>query len=228
MHRQLQDSDSTNQVLDAILNAMPEPVFIFDEAGRYVNILGGADRLRYHEGEHLVGKRIHEVMDPATADRFLDQIRKAISTDAILSYTYQLAAAEIKGSEELSGPDGPQWFEAHISPIRSIEGQPRMVVWMAFNITPLRQTIAEKEALIQDRQRALREIKTLKGLLPICASCKKIRDDEGYWQQLESYLSAHSEAEFSHSICPECAQRLYPNFFKNPERRSSNADPHKG
>jgi hypothetical protein len=56
------------------------------------------------------------------------------------------------------------------------------------------------------------EVKTLRGLLPICASCKKIRDDEGYWNQIESYIGQHSEAQFSHSICPECAKKLYPEL----------------
>lgn len=56
------------------------------------------------------------------------------------------------------------------------------------------------------------EIKTLKGILPICSSRKKIRDDQGYWNQVESYIRAHSQAEFSHSICQECAQKLYPEY----------------
>ncbi|MDJ0876752.1 MAG: response regulator, partial [Desulfobacterales bacterium] len=59
---------------------------------------------------------------------------------------------------------------------------------------------------------ALKEIKILSGLLPICAACKKIRDDKGYWNQIESYINEHSEAEFSHSICPDCAQNLYPHL----------------
>lgn len=60
---------------------------------------------------------------------------------------------------------------------------------------------------------AFSKIKILSGFLPICASCKKIRDDKGYWNQIESYIRDHSEAEFSHSICPECAKKLYPNLF---------------
>jgi hypothetical protein len=60
---------------------------------------------------------------------------------------------------------------------------------------------------------ALSKIKTLSGMLPICASCKKIRDDKGYWNQIESYIKHHSEAEFSHSICPECAKILYPEYY---------------
>jgi len=61
-------------------------------------------------------------------------------------------------------------------------------------------------------KKALSEVKTLRGFLPICASCKKIRDDKGYWRQIESYIRKHSEAEFSHSICPDCAQKLYPKY----------------
>jgi hypothetical protein len=55
-------------------------------------------------------------------------------------------------------------------------------------------------------------VRTLRGILPICASCKKIRDDKGYWNQLESYIRDHSEAEFSHSLCPECIEKLYPGY----------------
>jgi len=58
-------------------------------------------------------------------------------------------------------------------------------------------------------QKALDEIKTLKGIVPICAHCKKIRDDKGYWNLLESYIEKHSEAEFSHGMCPDCLEELY-------------------
>lgn len=61
-------------------------------------------------------------------------------------------------------------------------------------------------------QKALSKIKVLSGFLPICASCKKIRDDKGYWSQIEVYIRDHSEAEFSHSICPTCVKKLYPDF----------------
>ena len=72
---------------------------------------------------------------------------------------------------------------------------------------------AEREKLIVELQDAVAKINKLNGLLPICAHCKKIRDDKGYWKQIESYISEHSEAEFSHGICPECAKKLYPEFF---------------
>ncbi len=73
-------------------------------------------------------------------------------------------------------------------------------------------TEKEKERLITQLQKALHEVKTLNGLIPICANCKKVRDDKGYWHQLEKYVRDHSEAEFSHGICPECMKKLYPEF----------------
>jgi PleD family two-component response regulator len=74
----------------------------------------------------------------------------------------------------------------------------------------------QRDVLIQrneELQKALAEIKTLSGLLPICASCKKIRDDQGYWTQLESYISKHSGAEFTHGCCPDCMKKLYPELY---------------
>jgi hypothetical protein len=78
----------------------------------------------------------------------------------------------------------------------------------------LQETVDELKA-------SLSKVRVLSGLLPICASCKKIRDDRGYWKQIESYISEHSEAEFSHSICPDCVRKLYPEFRK----KSDTADP---
>ncbi len=72
----------------------------------------------------------------------------------------------------------------------------------------------EREKLIRELRQALAEVKTLSGLLPICASCKKIRDDRGYWNQIEVYIRDHSQAEFSHGLCPDCARKLYPEYFK--------------
>ncbi|HEY9593800.1 MAG TPA: response regulator, partial [Spirochaetia bacterium] len=68
---------------------------------------------------------------------------------------------------------------------------------------------------------AIEDLKTLSGLIPICASCKKIRDDKGYWRQLEEYISTHSEAQFSHAICPECARKLYPGLFDDEDDSST-------
>jgi hypothetical protein len=78
----------------------------------------------------------------------------------------------------------------------------------------LNQTLEDQvQRRTAELQASINQIKILGGLLPICSSCKKIRDDQGYWQQIEKYLHQHSEAEFSHSICPECTAQLYPELF---------------
>jgi len=72
----------------------------------------------------------------------------------------------------------------------------------------------ELRRLNHELEEALAQVKQLSGLLPICAGCKKIRDDNGYWQQVEVYIRDHSEADFSHGLCPDCAKKLYPTIFK--------------
>ena len=79
----------------------------------------------------------------------------------------------------------------------------------------------EREQLILELQDALAKVKTLSGLLPICAYCKKIRDDQGYWNQLETYIQEHSDAEFSHGICDECGKKLYPEIFEDDEEAAA-------
>jgi len=87
-----------------------------------------------------------------------------------------------------------------------------------------RKRLEERQAeLIADLKKALDNVKRLEGLIPICANCKKIRDDKGYWEEVDSYLSDHSDVEFTHGICPDCMQKLYPEFInkQNDENNSS-------
>ncbi len=76
-----------------------------------------------------------------------------------------------------------------------------------------------QEDLIARLKKALKEIKTLSGLLPICASCKKIRDDKGYWHMVETYISSHANVEFTHAICPDCMEELYPEFLDKKDKK---------
>ena len=80
------------------------------------------------------------------------------------------------------------------------------------NISKRKKLESEREKLIVELQDALVQIKTLKGLIPICSYCKNIRDDAGYWSQLEAYVSKHSDAQFSHGICPECLKKHFPQY----------------
>lgn len=83
------------------------------------------------------------------------------------------------------------------------------------DITEKKRLEGEKELLLNELKESLKKVKLLSGLVPICASCKKIRDDRGFWSQVESYISKHSEAKFSHGICPDCAKKLYPDHYND-------------
>ena len=88
--------------------------------------------------------------------------------------------------------------------------------WLAMvkDISERKRAEQEKEELIDRLSLALDEVKTLRGFIPICANCKNIRNDKGYWQRLELYIEEHSEAQFSHSLCPDCIKRLYPDLYE--------------
>jgi len=88
------------------------------------------------------------------------------------------------------------------------------ISYAAFRLNVAEQA---REALIVDLKQSLADVKQLQGILPICSSCKKIRDDKGYWHQVEVYISEHTEADFSHGLCEECAHKLYPEIYKDRE-----------
>ena len=105
------------------------------------------------------------------------------------------------------------WYECRDQAIRWPDG--RLVrMEIATDITGRKRSEEERSKMVLDLQQALKEIKTLQKILPICSSCKKIRDDTGTWKQLETYISEHTETEFSHGLCNDCAKKLYPDYFK--------------
>lgn len=105
------------------------------------------------------------------------------------------------------------------SPYCDANGRPVGTVHVARDVSEQRRRDEEREALIAQLQEALAQAKTLRGLLPICSSCKRIRDDQGYWNQIEAYIRDRSDADFTHGICPECAQELYPHWVSLRKRR---------
>jgi PAS domain S-box-containing protein len=99
-----------------------------------------------------------------------------------------------------------------LSPIKDADGKIIGVSAIERDITARKREEEVRVKLIQELSDALANIKTLKGLLPICSACKKIRDDHGYWKKVESYISEHTGAEFTHGICPDCLRELYPGY----------------
>ena len=87
----------------------------------------------------------------------------------------------------------------------------------------LERDIVERKRIEGELREAIAQVKTLTGLLPMCANCKKIRDDNGYWSSVEKYISSHSEAEFTHGICPECLEKLYPSYYGPGKKKQSGA-----
>jgi len=113
-------------------------------------------------------------------------------------------------SAEVEIKDGC-WMHITVDPIFDDNGEMVSAVHIVRDITDRILIQKERERLVKDLQKALAQINTLSGLLPICSSCKKIRDDKGYWNLIESYIESHSDAKFSHSICPKCSDQLYGN-----------------
>ena len=142
--------------------------------------------------------------------------------------TGQAAPCEFCTNSKLIGPDGnptegvvwefqntvnKQWYACRDRAIHWPDGRiVRMEIATDFTFRKQAEEALEKER--RRLQQLLDEVRTLRGIVPICANCKKIRDDEGFWNQVEKYVSDRTEAEFSHGICPECAQKLYPDINK--------------
>ncbi|MBW1780251.1 MAG: response regulator [Deltaproteobacteria bacterium] len=133
--------------------------------------------------------------------RAAQKIQKFCPTPIIIITAYESSDSVIE-----AGAAGVSAFLT--KPPQSEEIERAIVIAMARHAD-----LMQVRRLNKELEQALEEIKRLQGILPICANCKKIRDDRGYWQQIEAYISDHSEAEFSHSICPDCTKKLYPELY---------------
>jgi hypothetical protein len=107
---------------------------------------------------------------------------------------------------------GKSHWENIVVPLNADPDRPATYLIVSRNVTERVNAETEREHLLAELTSALKQVKTLKGLLPICCHCKKIRDDSGYWMRLETYIHEHSNALLSHGICPECAKKYYPDF----------------
>lgn len=165
--------------------------------------------------EELLGRTPGDVMTPASLATTLsilnDELKRERegNADPGRSVSFETVYYHKNGSRI--------WFDNVASFIRDERGKLTGIHGVSRNITDWKHAAAERERLIADLQKALSEVKTLSGLLPICSHCKKIRDDKGYWNQIENYLLEHSGAFLSHGICPECAAKYYPDIF--PEKK---------
>jgi PAS domain-containing protein len=198
----LRKSEARNQ---ALLDAIPDLMFRIRKDGTYLDFKGAKGSRKPLPMAGILGKKVQEVLPESLAKRTEAFIERAFQTKKPQVFEYSLL---VNGK--------PDHHEARI--VVSWEDEVLVIVR---DITIRKNADEERERLIKELQDALGRVQELRGLLPICASCKSIRDDKGYWTRLEAYLSAHSKAEFSHGICPECARKLYPEYCAHLEQQPS-------
>lgn len=161
-----------------------------------------AERIYGYTAEEMIGQYSSVLLPPSRKGEF-EQTLETIRRGEHLNW-FDTVRVRKDGS--------PVEVAVTISPIAGPTGEIIGASTIARDITERRREEAERLKLIEDLTQALAHAKTLRSLLPICASCKKIRDDHGYWQQLEVYFQQHEHIDFSHGLCPECTTKLYPEF----------------
>ena len=181
----------------SIVGVIPDLIIKLNRQGVYLDIISPTDELLFLPKKDLLGSKIADFMPKEVSDRSMECLRKCLDDQVLQIVEY-----------ELQVPVGKKYFES-----RSIPLSENLAYALVRDVTDQKRMEKEKEKLIESLRDALGQVKTLSGMLPICANCKKIRDDKGYWNQIELYIREHSEAEFSHGICPHCAKKLYPNII---------------
>ncbi len=200
--RMLKDSEEKYRLLAENLKDVVYLMSIPDGAYEYISPavteLFGYSPDEFYNSHLFIKKILH----PNWIEYFEEQWANILSAKMPKTYEYQIIH---KSGEE-------RWMNQRNVFILDTEGAPVAIEGIVTDITERKQQEIEREKLLSELQTALAEVKKLSGLLPICCNCKKIRDDSGYWKIIEEYIQEHSEAQFSHSICQECAKELYPDL----------------
>jgi len=174
-------------------------VAITDSAGRITYANDEFCRLSKFSREELLGQDHRLINSGYHSKEFIRDLWTTIASGRVW-----------KGEVRNRAKDGTiYWVDATIVPFLGADGAPVQYVAIRTEITARKRAEADRESLIQELTKALQEVKTLSGLLPICASCKKVRDDSGYWNQIETYIARNSSATFSHGLCPDCGVKFF-------------------
>jgi len=162
----------------------------------------GAERLFGYSPHEMIGESI-ETLVPTEQHEEISGIRDVIESGRRVERIESVRARRDGTVVDVS---------ITVSPIVNGDGDIQGASIILRDITDRKRQEKERLRLIEELQQALKRVKTLNGLLPICASCKKIRNDGGYWEQVETYIRSRSNAEFTHGICPDCVRLLYPQY----------------
>ena len=200
---------ATQQEIESIVKTVPDIIYRLDPQGRLTFVSDAVKRYGYQPDE-LLGTKVMKLVYPEDKAKTIHRIkerrtgaRSTKSFETRLTTKNQTAVSFEVFIISAEGLYLPKKFG--LSTFLGTQG-------IARDISARKRAEEEREKLHIKLQEAFDNIKTLKGLLPICANCKNIRDDKGYWNQIEAYIRDHSDAEFSHSICPDCAKKLYPEL----------------
>ncbi len=183
-------------------------IFTMDEKLRFTYISPSVTRMRGYTVEEAMAQTPCEALTPASYNVavkvFTDEMGMELNTGKDKN---RIRVLEL---EEICKDGSTKWTESIFNAIRDDEGKFIGMLGITRDITDRKRAEEERERLITEKRKALSEVKILSGMLPICSACKKIRDDQGYWNQIETYIKTHSEANFTHGLCPECAKAYYP------------------
>jgi len=177
-----------------------------DEGYKVAKAASGGECLKIARAQHPAISLLEVMLPDMTGIEVCEQIKE----DKDLEGTFVILVSGVRISPDYQADGLNVGADGYIiKPItnRELVARVQAIARIKRAEDALRQKKLEQQKLITELQEALAEIKTLKGFIPICASCKKIRDDEGYWNQLEAYISKHTDATFTHSICPQCAEK---------------------
>jgi PAS domain S-box-containing protein len=211
-HKRAQEALMNERILlRTLIDNLPDAIYAKDTACRktLANPADVRDNLHQQSEAEVLGKDDFEFFPKEVATAFFADDQTVIQTGQPI----------LNREEYVYDAEGQKrWLLTSKLPLRDKKGQITGLVGIGRDITERKRAEAEREKLISELQSALADVKMLGGLVPICANCKKIRDDKGYWTQLEAYIQERSEARFSHGICPDCAKKLYPEIFskENP------------
>jgi len=189
--------------LAAIVESSDDAIIGKDLEGAITSWNAGAERLYGYTAAEAIGRSI-DLLTPQEVSDDLPALLVRVGRGERVSHFETVRRARDGRLVPVS---------LSISPVRNADGTIVGASSIARDISERKQAEQERERLVQELQTALVNVKTLRGLLPICATCKKIRDDKGYWNQIEFYIREHSSADFTHGICPECAQRFYGDLI---------------
>jgi len=204
LRAELAAAQRDQRFLHVLMDTIPDHIYFKDTQSRFLLINRAmAEWIALGSPSEALGKSDAGFFSTEHAGQALADERRIMQTREPL----------VGVEEKETWPTGGEtWVSSTKVPVVDAQGKVSGICGISRDITRRKRAQQERERLIQELQQAMERIKTLHGLIPICAVCKRVRDDKGYWRQVETYVSEHSDATFSHGLCEECSKKTYPKY----------------